>query len=210
MTEIVPISCGMSNCYLVLGPKGVVLVDSGGKGSLANIARGLAQKGKTLQDITLLLLTHNHSDHTGAAEYLRREHGIPVGLHPDDGHGGQPLTAGEGMRGKLLYAFSARAVKKAPPVEYDVALADGMDLSPYGVEAWVVHVPGHTVGSVGVLLADKQFVAGDMYMNHMGPAPAYIAEDFKKLAWSNEKLHRLGVAKVWPGHGAPFALQGKG
>ncbi len=78
--------------------------------------------------ITRLLLTHGHSDHVGALQTVRKALGVKVGIHPAD-----------------AAAFS---IKK------DFDLSPGVIFRLGGATIEVVHVPGHTPGSVAFKLIE--------------------------------------------------------
>lgn len=201
-TEVHRISCGMVNCYLLREAGRSILVDAGGAGDKDRIFRKAARRGVAPGDLQLILLTHNHADHIGAAAYYRSR-GIPVGLHPADA----PLPGQLRHRGPLgwLMARAARPQLLAQqPLEPDVPLADGLSLEPYGISGTVVALPGHTRGSVGVLLSDGRLVCGDVFLNVLRPGPTPIAEDFAVLAQTVAALERRDVTWVYPGHGKPF------
>jgi len=58
---------------VIQSPGGVALVDPGPSSSLQGLHRGLKASGLTLQDVTALLITHIHLDHSGAVGTLLRE-----------------------------------------------------------------------------------------------------------------------------------------
>jgi hypothetical protein len=83
-------------------------------------------------------------------------------------------------------------------------LDDGFDLSPYGFEAKVVHTPGHTKGSISILTAQGDLIAGDTFANINKPAIAPNAYDFKELRSSIKRLKTMNIKTIYPGHGNPF------
>jgi glyoxylase-like metal-dependent hydrolase (beta-lactamase superfamily II) len=70
----------MIACYVVVGPNGPVLVETGPSSCLAQLERGLCSLGMSLDDIRHALVTHIHLDHAGAAGHLARR-GIAVHVH---------------------------------------------------------------------------------------------------------------------------------
>ena len=56
----------------------------------------------------------------------------------------------------------------------DVYLTDGQNLEEYGFKAKVIHIPGHTKGSVGILTDDGDLFAGDTFINKRKPAKKHI------------------------------------
>ena len=202
MTEVIPLRLGTVNAYLLRGEDGSVLVDAGGPGAEARLESGLRQAGVQPAQLRLLLLTHGHFDHAGAAAYFQRL-GVPVALHSADAGAMRPMT-GKGLMGKLLLAVSGKLGDNSG-LPAAVKLESLQSLETYGVEAAIVPLPGHTAGSVGVLLPDGALIAGDTFMNFVRPGPAHIAEDFAQMLASLDTLRGRGVTQVYPGHGKPFA-----
>lgn len=192
----------MVNCYLLRRGGACILVDAALSGSGPRLEALLAQYGVAPKDISLLLLTHGHPDHTGAAEYFRGK-GVPLALHPGDARK-MPTLHGRGIFGAVMAFFAGKS--SGLPPKADVALVDGMRLDGYGIPAAVIALPGHTAGSVGVLTDDGELVAGDMYMCFFGPHGAYIAEDFEQYDATARALKQQPITKVYPGHGSPCAF----
>ncbi len=88
----------------------------------------------------------------------------------------------------------------------DILLEDGLDLSPYGFHATVIHIPGHTKGSVAVLTESGDLIAGDTFSNIDKPGPSPNASDFSQLADSINRIKELSIKTVYPGHGSPFSI----
>ena len=88
--------------------------------------------------------------------------------------------------------------------EPDVFLEDEQDLSAYGLDARVVHLPGHSSGSIGILAGDGDLFCGDLLVNVMRPSLHYYIDDLAQAHESIRKLRGLGVETVYPGHGKPF------
>lgn len=58
---------------LLDGPGGAILVDPGPASALGGLRRGLAERGRSVDDLQAILLTHIHLDHAGATGVLARE-----------------------------------------------------------------------------------------------------------------------------------------
>lgn len=87
----------------------------------------------------------------------------------------------------------------------DILLSHNFDLKEYGLDASVMHIPGHTPGSVGILFESGNFISGDTFTNQTRPTAAPNAYDFKELAKSIDLLKRYKIITVYPGHGKPFS-----
>ncbi len=88
----------------------------------------------------------------------------------------------------------------------DLYLEDGQELNKYGFNAIVLHIPGHTKGSIGILTENNDLISGDILRNYGKPAVSPQGEDLNKLNASLERLKRLKINKVYPGHGKPFNM----
>ena len=202
MTDLIRLPMGMVNCYLLrLGDKSV-LVDCANPNSQDKLLALLSRHNLTPDDLDMVLLTHNHPDHSGTALWFREHYGLPIAMHPLDTTVA-PLKS-EGVGGFLLGTASKAAVGSTEKLLPDILLENGQSLKEYGFPATVIHLPGHTAGSVGILLDGKRLLCGDHYMNFVGPHLAYIAEDFDRLRISERKLLLHPIDTVFPGHGKPF------
>lgn len=203
--DIHRIRCGIANCYLLKGDGGAILVDATNPGNEAEIVKQMQQQGIQPGDLKLIFITHGHMDHFGSADRLKFLYGVPTAMHTADARP-MPSIRSKGLIGRLMLAASRPAIYKQPIFQPDINLVDGMRLDEYGVGGAVLHLPGHSAGSTGILLDDGRLIAGDMYMNILRPGPAHIFEDYGQLTASDSKIKSHGVSVVYPGHGKAFKL----
>ena len=71
------------NVYLVYG-NGITVIDTGFNGSEKLIYEDIRSSGRELSEIELIILTHSHPDHIGAAKAIRDLTGCRVAAHPLD------------------------------------------------------------------------------------------------------------------------------
>lgn len=203
-----------AEAYLVRGHDRHVLIDTGMSRRRSRLLGELRAAGCPPEDLALVVLTHAHPDHAGSCRFLQAEHGVPVAVHPHDAEKVRTgdMFAGTDHDGGL----TARVVKTllAPfgmgrftPFEPDLLLGEGHDLSSHGLEASVVHLPGHSPGSIGILTSAGDLFCGDLLTGTGGPTRNKIIDDPADYAASVERLHSLGVRTVYPGHGSPFVLE---
>lgn len=69
------------------------MVDTGNPGSAPKVLAALAAQGFRPSDVSLIVITHRHVDHIGAAAALQRATGAPVAVHALDADG---LRRGDG------------------------------------------------------------------------------------------------------------------
>jgi glyoxylase-like metal-dependent hydrolase (beta-lactamase superfamily II) len=84
---------------------------------------------------------------------------------------------------------------------------DGDNLLSYGVEARVVHIPGHSAGSIGVLTNNGDLFCGDLFTNTKEPSLGAIIDDEAATQASVGKLKQMDIEQVYPGHGDPFSWE---
>ena len=173
-----------TNCYIVRqeGSTGCVVIDPGYDPQ--DILAHITNKGLTLEAI---LLTHGHFDHVGGVKQIAAETGCDVYLCTEDLSMPPMMTAGQ------LY--------------YTKSYGEGSQLQLAGLDISVLHTPGHTPGSV-CLLVDEHIFSGDtLFAGSCGrtdlPGGSWgtILKSLKQLA-SIE-----GNYWVHPGHGGSSTLR---
>jgi glyoxylase-like metal-dependent hydrolase (beta-lactamase superfamily II) len=204
----------LSSAFLLLGRR-PVLVDTGPTGNHTRVLAALQRLGVAPSDLALIVLTHSHADHVGAAKALRESTGAPVAIHRADAErlaaGGRnprlpPVGRSRWLPSKVFERQSFSAV--AP----DVVIDDhGLDLRRYGAEGTVVHTPGHTPGSVSVVLGDgagRDWLLGDLvsggFLRRRRPMLPFFAEDLDQVQGSIAAVLARSPRTVYVGHGGPF------
>jgi len=211
ITLQLPFRMGSVNCYLLQGDSGYLLIDCGSSSCRKDLLRELESAGCKPNLLKLIVLTHGDFDHSGNAAYLRQAFGAKIAMHRDD--------AGMGEAGDMfvnrkqpnvlirkLIPFFTR-FGKAERFTPDLLLEDGEALSPYGFDARVLSIPGHSKGSLGVLTAAGDLFCGDLLTNTDKPALNSLMDDLPAAQASLHRLRCMGVKTVYPGHGTPFPMQ---
>jgi glyoxylase-like metal-dependent hydrolase (beta-lactamase superfamily II) len=125
--------------------------------------------------VRVILLTHAHPDHVGALDDVRRETGAPVGLHPADAE-----------------AFS---------LEPDIQLEDGMQIEIGRERLSVVHVPGHTPGSVCLRLDGQALVGDAIFPGGPGHTVSPEALELSLVSLARTVFRWPDETELHPGHG---------
>lgn len=204
----------LTNAYLVQG-KRPILVDTGAPGDADRIVAALRRAGVAPEELSLILLTHGHGDHVGSANELAALSGAPVMLHRNDDamarSGRNVLGTLTGWEARMLAPF---VNKPFPPVAATHLIDSRIDLRPFGVPGHVIPTPGHTLGSVSLLLEKGDALAGDLLMGgHLGgalmaarPQLHYFVADFGQLFASTERVLANNPQRLLVGHGGPLAV----
>lgn len=134
-------------CYLIVTPKGNILINTG----LANSAKLIEDNIKTLgfkvSDTKILLTTQAHYDHMGAMAALKKSTGAQVMVNR---HDAQVMKDG----GSSDYALG-NGVPNYQPLIPNRLLDDSATITLGGSMLTLLHHPGHTKGSCSYLFDVK-------------------------------------------------------
>jgi glyoxylase-like metal-dependent hydrolase (beta-lactamase superfamily II) len=144
--------------YLYRHGSSFTLIDTGIAGDVEQVRDAVKEAGGELSDVTQIVLTHYHDDHAGNAGALQRLTGATTMAHSGDadvvaGNASQapPLLSAQE---KVLHTELATGMPPAPPAQVHRELEDADEID-LGVTAKVIHVPGHTPGSIAVYVPSR-------------------------------------------------------
>jgi glyoxylase-like metal-dependent hydrolase (beta-lactamase superfamily II) len=213
-TEIIPVAQKYLltvNCYLVKAPTGYILIDTGLPKRRSDLVRELEAAGCRPGDLKLIIVTHGHSDHNGNSAYLREIYDVKIAMHGGDLAMTESGDMFVGMKGLAVAVIRLLlplvGMSRYDSFRPDIALEDGQDLSEHGFDARVLHIPGHSKGSIGVLTAEGDLFCGDLLVNTGKPVKNTLIDDRAELDASVERLRALEIETVYPGHGKPFRME---
>ena len=215
--NIHPIHLGLDQCYLLQG-EGVILIDGGESGKADLFRRAIDGLSIDPGEIQLIVLTHGHWDHIGSARDIKQLTGAKIAMHERDRlllekpQRPPPLPPGVTAWGRLLirmFAVYARSVE-IPATAVDIVLDDeGLPLAEFGIPGRVIYTPGHSLGSVSILLETGEAFVGDLAISQppvrFSPGLSIFAEDIEEVKQSCRVLLDLGAETIYPAHGKPFA-----
>lgn len=206
-----PFRMGNVNCYLVSTGQGFVLIDTGSLSGEAVLDKDLERAGCQPGELNLILLTHGDFDHIGNAAHLREKFHTRIAMHKADSvmaeNGdmfGSRQKANNILTKKLVpFFFGFNKKHRFSP---DLFVDEGDNLVDFGLEAKVLHLPGHSKGSIGVLMASGDLFCGDLLESSKRPSLNSLIDDLEDAKNSLEKLKSLDIKMVYPGHGKPFEM----
>lgn len=209
---------GMINAFLVQGPNGCLLIDTGLPNSEAKIRKTLTALNLRFDDIKLIIITHAHIDHAGNTAIIKTLSGAPVIAHQAD----LPYFLAEqkmhfcstGWFGRLFQKTGA-IQKPYTPFMPDILLTPGQrfSLSDYGFAGFILPTPGHTAGSISVVLENNVALVGDLISSgillggimcsHTAKRPPF-EDDPLQVSHALQGITDLGVTRFYMGHGGPL------
>lgn len=205
--------------YLIVDDTGITLIDAGIPGQWQELIDELTAVGRSVDDIRGVVLTHADSDHTGFAERLRAEFGVPVYVHEADAAQARGEVKVEnpswgkkriGPTLSFLWYAGRRGGLKTIPLKEVRTVTDGEVLQLPG-QPRIVHTPGHSPGSIAIHseTVDALFVGDAMTTRHVltgarGPQPAPFTLEPTMAMESLSRWSGIDARWVLPGHGYPF------
>ena len=153
-----------ANAFLIVEDK-LTLIDTGLKGSQSRVEKLLKELGRSPADITQIIITHCHVDHTGSLAALKDLTGAKVAVHRADA----PYLSRELPYPKpkvkpfgLLFSTVMLPMFNCPALTTDTLLDDRSEIGALG-GLKVIHTPGHTPGHICLYSADRRILfAGDL------------------------------------------------
>ncbi|MCL2734330.1 MAG: MBL fold metallo-hydrolase [Actinomycetia bacterium] len=219
LTQITPsvwqLPFPVGHVHFVRLPDGYALVDTGVPGSAPAILDALDQLGGCPEDVRQIVLTHSHFDHMGAAADLVAATGAQVlagaldapfisGTAPEPE--AVPTPAECVVHERMVERFGGTGRPAVAHVAVDVELRDGDVLDGWAEPVHVLHIPGHTPGSIALHLPSSGVLfPGDTIATAEGRAIlGPFSWDRQQAVASFRRLAALDVRAVCVPHGLPL------
>jgi glyoxylase-like metal-dependent hydrolase (beta-lactamase superfamily II) len=228
-----PFLVGRVNCYLIEDDP-LTLVDTGPNSgtSLDELERALAARGRRIEDLERIVITHQHVDHCGLLAIAGRRSGAEVcafaplraylaeysaSAAADDAYA-QQLMRRHGVPHDLVTALGAvaaafRAYGSTAQVDVELHEGDRLEFADRTLE--VFHRPGHSPSDL-VFLDERRsiLIGGDHLLAHISSNPlasrplgddaAPARKPLLEYIESMRATRELGAKLVLPGHGEPI------
>lgn len=227
--DIKELKLGVTNNYLIKAGNKYLLIDTGYDHLWELFCKRLKEAGVSLTDISHLLLTHHHDDHSGLIHKVVEENPaiqIVMSYRAKD-----YLSAGQNHRTqrggwvnkrvKLLFSLVGLFNKRwrthtFPPYQarvVDVLVKGETRLKDIGIglNGKIIETPGHCQDSISLVFDDGDCVVGDAASNFpelLGTNYCVIIiEDMNVYYQSWRKLLSESACRIFPAHGKPFPVE---
>ena len=216
-TNIHTIHLGFDHAYIIKD-QGTIMIDGGAPNQAKAFSKALGKISIKPEEVQLIVLTHGHWDHVGSAREIKEITGAQIAMHQREKHwlesSLKTMPPGATLWGHIFGGIVKVFLPliHIPAADVDVVLGDEeVSLAEYGIPGKVVYTPGHSSGSVSVLLETGDAFVGDMAMNkfplRLSPGLPIFAEDWQQLMESWKLLLDQGAKTIYPSHGEPFPVE---
>jgi hydroxyacylglutathione hydrolase len=198
---------GRSNVFLITHGQKHILVDTSPGSCWPKLQRSLNRLG--IERLEALVLTHSHYDHAGNAARVQKKYKAPVIAHRSEASflasGESIVPHGTNRLGRLLIDRLGRKFARSvvcEPCRADVLVDERLDLDGCGYNAYILHTPGHSPGSMSVIVDDEIALVGDA-MFGIFPWSVFppFAADSEQMVASWGKLLATDCRLFLPAHG---------
>lgn len=206
--EILTLPLAYTNCYIIKGEAGYILVDCGRQMQASRFMRQIKARGISPSDVALIIITHAHFDHVGSLAAIKQHCSCPVMAHPREAEllekGQVVIPPGTNRLGSMVSWLGShnKWCLGFKPSKVELRVDAELDLSPYGAAGRVIPTPGHTPGSLSILLDDGRAMVGDLAMNFTRKTNYPIFAEQPQQIWESwQLLLDRGATRFYPAHG---------
>ena len=205
---ITRILSGRSNVFLLTNGEKNILIDTSPKLYWNKLEKRLKQLNVNFIDY--LVLTHTHYDHAENSKRIKDKYGAQVIVHKDEASyltsGENIIPEGTNLITKLIIRLFAKqflSYAKYEPCQYDYLVDSTFDLGNIGFNAYVMHTPGHTIGSMSIIIDDNVAIVGDTMFGvfKWSVFPPY-ADNINQMIDSWGRLLKTNCQVFIPAHGS--------
>ena len=213
--KVIRIPVSYANSFLIKNGNRSVLIDTGKKNYATYILSKLKKHGVEPSDVALIIQTHTHFDHSGNTSELKALTGAKVLVHEKEAaclakgytripNGTNILTNFIASLGRKIYP-SLAAYRAVDP---DIVINEKFSLAPFGIDGYVLPTPGHTEGSVSVVIENRIIIAGDCFFP-VYPRSVFVpfGNNVPQLLKTWKLIFDLNINDIYAGHGPKFSRE---
>ena len=188
------------------------MVDTGRRYRLKSLLNRIHKAG--VKTLDYLILTHTHFDHAENAAYLKEHFGLRIIVHQIEAEllkkGENPIVEGTILITRYLARLLARRIRQRfhyKPVTPDILVSKEFNLAPLGINGYILYTPGHTQGSMSVIVENEVAIVGDTLFGILpGSVFPPFGQDVHQMIESWSLLVGTGCKVFLPAHGGERSL----
>ncbi|NLK08036.1 MAG: MBL fold metallo-hydrolase [Firmicutes bacterium] len=193
--EILGLAVGPTgaNCYIITHNGSGIIIDPGAEGE-----RILQILDERKLKIEAVINTHGHFDHIGANADIKKATDAPLYIHETDA----PMLPDPNNN---LAVWAGVTDISSPPAD---KLLQGGEVLPFaGLEATILHTPGHTPGCICIKIGDALFSGDTLFAGSVGRTDLPGSSETALYKSINEVILPLPKhTAIYPGHGPASTL----
>jgi glyoxylase-like metal-dependent hydrolase (beta-lactamase superfamily II) len=181
------------------------------EGAYAKIIYFLKRENVT---IDLIICTHYHLDHTGTVKRLKETLNVPIAMHPED------IPFVDGTQEVPIPSYIPQEIRPYLRIENCTVDRQLIDSEYIRDDVQVIHTPGHTRGSICLLVNKQVLIAGDTLigkneinpaagLNELNPLSKQASLDYEQGIKSLHRLLTYDFTALFPTHGTSITERGK-
>lgn len=205
---IIQLLSGRSNVFLLTNGEKNILIDTSPGYMWNSLVKRL--KRFNVKSIDYLILTHTHTDHAENSGRIKEVFNASVIVHKNEADrltsGNNVIPQGTNLFTRVMVNLLAKRLASKfnyEPCKYDFLVDTVFDLNDFGFNAYIMHTPGHTDGSMSVIIDNEVAIVGDTMFGvfKWSVFPPY-ADNIKQMINSWGKLLETGCNVFLPSHGS--------
>ena len=197
-----------SNVFLLTNGQNNILIDTGPKRLWNKLDNRL--KRLKIRHLDYLILTHSHFDHAGNAKRIKKNYHAKLMVHrieaPFITSGESIIPDGTNIFTRTLINLFGKSLSSRLRFEScpaDILIDSTFELREFGFNAYIWHTPGHTQGSMSIIIDNEIALVGDtMFGIFRGSVFPPYADDVPQMLQSWRKLLETGCSLFIPSHGS--------
>lgn len=205
--QIIRVLSGRSNVFLLTDGNCNILIDTSVARMWDKLRKELDKIG--IDSINYLILTHAHFDHAANTRRVKEKFNSKVIIQCLEekylSRGDNILPNGTTiLTAVIVKLIGNRLIRRFmyEPCSPDILVESEYSLKEFGFNAYLMHTPGHTKGSMSLIIDDEIAIVGDAMFGvfRWSVFPPY-AEDKDLMIKSWGKLLNTNCSKFLPSHG---------
>ncbi len=205
--QLIQILSGRSNVFLLTNGKKNILIDTAPARKWRKLDNNL--KSLNINKLDFLILTHTHFDHAANSFNLKKYYDPQVVVHRDEelyiSNGINNFPRGTNFFTRFLINMIGDKISAKynyAPCQPDILVDSILVLKDLGFNAYLMHTPGHSVGSISLIVDNEIAIVGDamfgVFKSSIFPP---FADNPKVMINSWGKLLETNCSIFIPAHG---------